>query len=61
MRETGLAAPFPTELTAPRVQGLTAVPLGELTMPKLSDSMADAVDPPLAEVARRRRSREARA
>ena len=42
MRESGLAAPFPTELTSARVQGLSLV-AHELTMPKLSDSMADAV------------------
>ena len=43
MRESGLAAPFPTELSHSRVQGLTPLVARELTMPKLSDSMADAV------------------
>ncbi len=38
MRERGLAAPFPSALTGERVR-MTP----ELTMPKLSDSMADAV------------------
>ncbi len=56
MRERGLAAPFPSRARRARVQGLRA---RELTMPKLSDSMADAVIVTLAEVARARRSRAA--